>query len=261
MRWWRDVHPDIFQPALDHHYITMHLGGPKQVQRRGEGKVAFADIEAGSLSIVPAGSTFHWKTRGPIEFAHLYIAPAMIGRLAVEELDRDASALSLEDPVGARDPLLQSLFLTLLEGVAPPSTATRLYLDTLLHALLLRLLSRYALAPSAPLKMRHSLAPARLRRVIDFIEANLEADIGLSDLAAVGASSPFHFSRAFASVTGQPPYAYLVSRRIERAKTLLLDDAVSLEAIAIQCGFHSAAHFSRMFKRATGLSPIKYRLL
>ncbi len=261
MRWWRDVHPDIFQPALDHHYITMHLGGPKQVQRRGEGKIEFADIEPGSLSIVPAGSTFHWSTRGPIEFAHLYIAPAVIGRLAAEELDRGASALSLEDPVGARDPLLQALFLALLEEVSAATATARLYLDSLLHALLLRLLNRYACAPLAPLKVRHSLAPARLRSVLEFIETHLEADIGLADLAAVGASSPFHFSRAFASVTGQPPYAYLVSRRIERAKTLLLDDAISIEAIAIQCGFHSAAHFSRMFKRSTGHSPLKHRLL
>lgn len=75
IRWWRDVSPDIAQPALDHHYLTMHLGGAKRIKRRGEGKVEAIDIESGALSIVPAGSAFQWSTRGPIEFAHLYVAP------------------------------------------------------------------------------------------------------------------------------------------------------------------------------------------
>lgn len=48
IRWWRDVTPDIAQPALDHHYLTMHLGGAKRIERRGEGKVEAVDIGSGA---------------------------------------------------------------------------------------------------------------------------------------------------------------------------------------------------------------------
>jgi len=257
IRWWRDVAPDIAQPALDHHYLTIHLGGAKRVRRRGEGRDEVVDIPSGALSIVPAGSAYHWNTLGPVEFAHLYLAPGLLDRVRVEEVGLHASA-SLENRLGVRDPLLQALFMTILEGITAPATP-RLYLDTLLHSLILRLLCGYASAPSAALKLRHSLAPAKLRRVLDFIEVNLANDISLADLAAVATSSPFHFSRAFAAVTGSPPYAYVLNRRIEQAKILLVSGQISVGAIAAQCGFHSAAQLSRMFKRATGHSPLHYR--
>ena len=217
------------------------------------------DIESGALSIVPAGAAYQWSTHGPVEFAHLYLDPKAIQRVGSEEYDRDGATLCLEDRLGVQDSLIQALFMALIEEVALRSSNSRLYVDTLLHSLILRLLKSYAAVPSAPLRLRHSMAPARVRRVLDYIEANLASDIALADLAAVAAMSPFHFSRAFASVTGTPPYAYLVQRRIEHAKTLLVSGAGPVSQIAARCGFHSGGQFCRMFKRATGCSPLRYR--
>ena len=259
MRWWRDVNPQIFQPVLDHHYLTMHLGGAKRVERSGGGAVRTVDIDTGALSIMPAGSAYEWSTTGPVEFAHLYLAPAAIDKVAAQEFDRDGSSLTLEDQLGIRDPLLQTLFLAMLEESAGSTAASRLYLDALLHSLLLRLIKRFANGPSASLRSNHMLPPARLRRVLDFMEANLAADIALADLASVAASSPFHFSRAFAGAMGAPPYAYLISRRIEAAKVMLTSGSWSLEEISARVGFNSAAQFSRTFKRLTGSTPAKFR--
>ncbi|QXQ06202.1 AraC family transcriptional regulator [Sphingosinicellaceae bacterium] len=259
IRWWCDVEPDIVQPALDHHYLTMHLGGPKRIVRRGEGGVETVETDTGALSIVPAGAAYEWSTVGPIEFAHIYLAPGALRRVSLEELDRDVGSLCLEDRLGVRDPLLQTLFLELLEEMAGATPASRLYVDTLLHSLQLRLLRTYANAPSAPLRQRHSIAPFRLRRVLDFMEANLAEDIALTDLAAAAGASPFHFSRAFATATGMPPYRYLLTRRAIRAKDLLASGEGSMADVARKCGFNSAAQFSRMFKLITGTSPLKFR--
>jgi len=259
IRWWRDVAPDIAQPALNQHYLTMHLGGAKRIRRSGEGRTATVDIEAGALSIVPAGAAYQWSTRGPVEFAHIYLAPAAIEQVSAEEFDRDAAALCLEDRLGVKDNLMQALFLTMIEELAVRSSGSRMYLDTLLHSLTLRLLRTYSSAPSAPLRTRQAIAPARLRRVTDYIEANLADDIALADIAAVAAMSPFHFSRAFAKATGTPPYAYVIQRRIALAKTLLANGSEPVHLIAVRCGFHSAGQFCRMFKRATGYSPLGFR--
>lgn len=259
MRWWCNVSPDIIQPALDHHYISMHLGGPKQVRRSGEGGGLIAEVEAGALSIVPAGAAYEWTTRGPIEFAHLYLAPAELRRIGVEEFDRDGSSICLEDRLGIRDPLLQTLFFEILEETATAKIASRLYVDTLLHALQLRLLRSYADAPAAALRPKHSIPPLRLRRVLEYVEANLARDIRLSDLASVAGTSPFHFSRAFSTAKGMPPYAYLLTRRIDLAKSLLDASGAPMQDVAGQCGFRSAAQFSRMFKRITGCSPLRFR--
>jgi len=260
IRWWRDVTQDIAQPALDHHYVTMHLGGAKRIRRCGEGRNQVVEVPSGALSIVPAGAAYQWSTRGPVEFAHLYLRPGAIERVGAEEFDRDSSALCLQDRLGVQDALIQALFIAMLDEIAVRSARSQLYLDTLLHSVLLRLLRDYAAAPGAPLRARHSMAPARLRRVLDYMESNLAHDIALADLASVAAMSPFHFSRAFASVTGKPPYAYLVQRRIELAKTLLDSGGLSVSLIAGRCGFQSAGQFARMFKRATGCSPLRYRV-
>lgn len=259
VRRWRDVHPDISQPALDHHYLTMHLGGAKQVCRRGESKLETVHVESGALSIIPAGSSFEWSTRGPIDFAHVYFSPASLNQAGVEELDRDGCGLALEDRLGIIDPLLETLFRTMLDEISVPTWNQRLYLDSLMHLFLLRLIRAYGSAPASSLKARHAIAPARLQRVLDFIDTNLASDIALADLAAVAVSSPFHFSRAFTHVTGLPPYAYLLKRRVERAKSLLAATSQPLKAVATECGFHSAAQLSRTFRRLAGISPMKFR--
>lgn len=241
-----------------HHYVAWHLGGAKRSHRSGEGRNQVVDIASGALSIVPAGSAYQWSTQRPIEFAHLYLSPGAIERVGAEEYDRDNVALCLEDRLGVQDGLMQALFSAMLDEVVLRS-GSRLYMDTLLHLLMLRLLRGYAAAPIAPLRTCCSIAPARLRWVLDYIEANLASDISLADLAGVAAMSPFHFSRAFASVTGTPPNTYLVQRRIEYGKTLLREGAEPVSLIAARCGFHSAGQLCRMLKHTTGFSPLHYR--
>lgn len=259
IRWWRDVEPNFSQPALDHHYLALHLGGPTRVERRGEGSKQAVNIQAGALSIAPAGTAYEWNASSRVEVAHIYLSPPDMRKIAVEEFDRDVRHVNFDDRLGMRDPLLRCLLLEILEETAGTSGASRLYLDTLLRSLQLRLLRNYANAPAAPLKRRYSITPIRLRRVVDFVEASIAKDIGLSDLAAVAGSSPFHFSRAFAGVMGIPPYAYLLSRRIDTAKHLLITGDEPLGVVASQCGFHSTAQFSRMFKRVTGGSAQNFR--
>ena len=113
LRHWTGTSPVMEQPCLDHHYIVQHLGGPKHVERRGDGPMRSAAITNGALTIVPAGTQFKWNTRGPIEFAHLYISPALLARSAAR-FDK-AHEISLIDRIGVVDPLLMSLFGTMLE--------------------------------------------------------------------------------------------------------------------------------------------------
>ena len=260
VRWWRNAPAEIEQPALDQHLLAMHLGSPNCLRRLGNGTEAVTNVDTGALSIAPAGTAYRWTTTdGPAELAHIYLCPRLMQQVAVEEFGRDTGALDLGDPLGMRDPLLQTLFLEILEQTAGATRASRLYVDTLLRSLLLRLIRTYGDAPALSSKARLSIAPFRLRRVIDFVEANIASDLALADLAAVAGASPFHFSRAFAGAMGMPPYAYLLSRRIEAAKALLIASSDPMARIADQCGFNSAAQLSRMFKNITGSTPVAFR--
>ncbi len=100
---------------------------------------------------------------------------------------------------------------------------------------------------------------ARLRRVFDYIEANLGRDLGLVELAEVACLSPFHFSRLFARAAGVGPQRYVLQRRVERAKALLRQGDVPLAAIAQELGFADQSHFTNAFRRETGETPGRFR--
>lgn len=106
---------------------------------------------------------------------------------------------------------------------------------------------------------RISLPPARLKRVIDFIEANLAEPLTLDLLAHVAALSVFHFARVFRQATGYSPYRYVSERRLQRAQRLLMAPQLTVHEIALACGFPRHANFSAAFARARGMSPSAYR--
>ncbi len=75
---------------------------------------------------------------------------------------------------------------------------------------------------------RGALGGVRLRRVLALIEARLDNDISLAELAREAALSPFHFARGFKTATGTSPYRYLIERRLQRARLLLEEGSLSL---------------------------------
>lgn len=259
LRRWRDTSPDMEQPRLDRPYVVLHLGGAKRITRRGDGPALTIEASSGALSAVPAGAAHSWSTHGPIGFAHLYPDPDLVARTVQEKFDRDPRSVALTDCVGRDLPLLRALFTALIAQVEVPGFASRLVLDTLLQSFLVQLLCELSTLSGATPNALHSIAPRRLQRVLDYIEANLADEIELDDLAGVAGSSRFHFSRAFRDATGFPPYRYLVHRRIDAAKTLLLEDTKSIDEISATCGFKSAAQFAVMFKQVFGTTPSRFR--
>jgi len=106
---------------------------------------------------------------------------------------------------------------------------------------------------------RGGLPPGVLRRVRAHIDANLEGNIDLADLAAVANLSRCHFARAFKQSVGATPHHYLVQRRLERAQELLAETEMPLAEIALATGFSDQSHFSRRFREHLHASPSAFR--
>ena len=94
---------------------------------------------------------------------------------------------------------------------------------------------------------------------ISFIENNFMEEITLKDIATHVKLSTFHFSRIFKKQTNFSPYQYLISYRINKAKSFLHHTKLSIGDITFKCGFNSAAHFVTTFKKHTGLSIKQFR--
>jgi AraC family transcriptional regulator len=104
-----------------------------------------------------------------------------------------------------------------------------------------------------------ALAGWQIARVRAFIEQNLQRNIVVRDLSAVAERSPAHFSRSFKKALGEPPHAYVIKRRLERACHLMVTTAKPLSEIALSVGFSDQAHLCKLFQRAFNQTPSIWR--
>ncbi len=250
----------MVQPALDHHYVVMHLGGAKRVARQRDGPTVSTLVERNSLTFVTAGTAYVWQTDGPIAFAHLYVPPRQLEDVIARDFDAEGRDASLIERVGCRDAFLEPLMKKMIERIRTGPDASKLLLDCLLENFYSRLVEKHGLRKAPGRSAPIALAPHRLKRVLDFIDANLASDLRLADLVAAAGSSQSHFSRSFHKATGDSPYRYLLKRRIEFAKVLLLTGDHSLNAISASCGFRRQDQFALMFKRDVGIGPKRFRM-
>lgn len=100
----------------------------------------------------------------------------------------------------------------------------------------------------------------RLLRARDRMDAASHESWPVRRLANVSGVSEAHFARAFKHAFGVPPHRYLLTRRIERAMTLLRDTELAITEIAFQTGWESLGTFGRTFRDITGESPREARL-
>jgi transcriptional regulator GlxA family with amidase domain len=100
----------------------------------------------------------------------------------------------------------------------------------------------------------------RLLRARDRMDAASHEPWPVSRLARISRVSDAHFARAFRQAFGVPPHRYLLTRRIERATTLLRDSELPVTAIALQTGWASIGTFGRIFRDVTGETPGAMRL-
>jgi AraC-like DNA-binding protein len=98
-----------------------------------------------------------------------------------------------------------------------------------------------------------------LLRARDLVDSRYADPLRVADLAAEAGLSPAHFSREFRRAFGEPPHAYLLSRRLERAAALLRSTDRAVVTICFEVGLSSVGSFTTSFTRAYGLTPTAYR--
>jgi AraC-like DNA-binding protein len=158
----------------------------------------------------------------------------------------------------AEDDRLARLVGLMEAEILAPGFASTLLLDGLSRAIA-TLLARLDVASIGAEADRIYIAPWKLRRVLEYIEANLHREVTLQDLAGSADLSTFHFSRVFKLATGVSPYRYVRDRRLVRSRMLLAEGALDIAELALACGFANQSHFTAAFTKASGISPNRFR--
>jgi AraC family transcriptional regulator len=199
-------------------------------------------------------------TEGTGLFVEILLPRSAFDRIAENVGARRMETLSLKAGQGLGDTVLEHLGASLEEAFDPDLRADGQLIDDLGSTFLLHLAQSFGRLEAPPQTTRGGLATWQLRLARNRLDQNLEEDLALDQIAAECGLSISHFTRAFSVSTGVPPHRWLMHRRIDRAKGLILSADVSLAQIAATCGFADQSHFTRTFASLVGLPPARWRI-
>jgi AraC family transcriptional regulator len=254
---WKNAQPDT--------EICVDLRGNRSVVTRTGGGILDRTVaERGTIWMSPAGLQEDLlEISDPMpSVLHIYLPSS---HFSPEGLGVEVDSLtitSLRFERSFQDPLLAEISYAIASELHSQTSAGRLLIETLASSLSARLLQNYVSrspAQAVPSVPQEGLDRRRLARVMDYIEANLEGDLTLDELASIACLSRFHFARAFKAAVGRPPHQYVSAKRLERAKSLLTQGDRPLVDIALALNFSSQANFSRAFRQLTGQAPGQFR--
>lgn len=101
--------------------------------------------------------------------------------------------------------------------------------------------------------------PFILKKVVKYIEDNINNRIDINELAQMTRWSSQHFIRVFTQFMGDTPYQFILKKKMEKAKVLITESDIAMKDIAFELGFRSYGNFCKLFKRETGKNPDEYR--
>ncbi|MCC7254120.1 AraC family transcriptional regulator [Hyphomicrobium sp.] len=249
---------DVVQPMADHVIMT-YIDTLQPLERRAGRSVATGVARPGVVTIIPADTSARWDINGAVDVVQLYLPQATIERVAAEA--NNASSTELLERTGHLDPITSRLLSTAAEALEGNTTLDTMFRQQLTDLLATRLLAAHAGMPVEPPPVSGGLPPRVLRRAIERLRSETDADVSLAALAADAGLSRFHFCRAFKESTGMPPHAWLRQYRLEQAKAMLRDPSMTIVTVAVALGYASQTAFAAAFKKLTGLSPSEFRRL
>ena len=238
-----------FEAPLDH-CVSVHAGAPSRVSCR-QSSARYLTTR-GDVSVVPVGVYDECFQDDVSEVVDVHLPVALV-RSTAEGLGLDPDRAALDARFCMRDPQIEHLVWALEAEHRASTRGNLLYRESLGVALAVHLLGRYRGLPE--IRRQAALSKPQLARVKDWIEAHLDGDVSLVRLARVAGVSEPHFRVLFKRATSMPVHAYVVQRRVERARRLLARGELSASPIALEAGFSHQSHMARCMRRVLGVTP------
>jgi AraC family transcriptional regulator len=157
------------------------------------------------------------------------------------------------------DPRLSAMVAAVHAEMAAGFPSGRLFLDSVEQAMAVALFNGHAVRHRPVQISRGGLGPARLRRIREFVQAKMEDELSLDEMAQSVGLSTAHFARMFRKSTGETPHQFVLRQRLERAKAMLRAPDARVLDVAVACGFKTQQHFAQVFRDVWGVSPTEYR--
>jgi AraC family transcriptional regulator len=212
-----------------------------------------------SVRVVPANGRHAASAGAPETEPALHIAG--VGR----DLEASLSfgtlvSKAIREMPKEQDPLVRRLSEALAAAERDQSEFGGIYADAIRLVTMARMISADT-KPASPVQTNRDggLSKWRLKRVVEYVAEHLDEKVTLADMAAAARLSRMHFAALFFRATGLTPHQYLLKQRVSTAQDMLRTTDKSIVDIALSVGFSTQAHFTTVFKRIVGQTPLKWR--
>ena len=250
-----DSHPHHWPATV----IAFGLRGKARIEWKQSGRLLRFVAAPGCFTIVPPGEDHSFCMDRPLQTLNLVFGSDQLRALAAREGKPHGPTIEIAPVCHQTAPEVVALGMALAGLLRSRHRGRAMYAETLWTQIAIQLLWNYSSLPRQGETSVERLYDARLRRVIDFIDASLDSEISLGDLADVAGLSPNYFLSAFKKATGKTPHRFLTEKRIAKTCELLSNPQLSIVNVAMAVGFSSQSHLTTVFGRFMKTTPASYR--
>ena len=254
LRW--DPKGPLDLPGFEEVLLAIHIGPAAKLTCRRGGRYYSGTAVHGDIDVVPARTSMRWEAHDQNDRTLIVALPQRLLHKVAQESELDSKRMEILNRFQIRDRELELLGWALQREAESGYPSGRIYLDGLTAAMASRLVARHSsLARKFSPNGNAGLTGYRLKQVLAFIEEQLTEDLSLERIAAVAGVSSSHLNTLFRHSMGVAVHQYVIQRRVELAKTLLLQEEKSITEIALEAGFAHQSHLARHMRRMLGLPP------
>lgn len=234
--------------------VTLNGGAERLEVEAACGHRYAGDEKTGAVSFVPAGCERRLRLLGvKSRWASISLRPTIFTDEIFEHTSLEAATFTNRE-----EPFIAGLIAEFARLHATEGKLENTYCDAMTWALAHYLVRRFGQVSGCNEKV-WKLPPWRLRRIADYVDAHIDRELCIAELADEVGLSCGHLDRSFRATTGKTPLEFINERRIRHAIRLLENEDMAVTAISLRCGFQSPSHFARVFRRITGRNPSTYR--
>jgi AraC family transcriptional regulator len=250
-------------PATAEPLIACNIAGSAEFEEREIGGAWLPHrVRRGDLFVTRSKTPYELRWNSPsgaeLEVLHIHLSVDQL-ITALEAVYEDKAAdLEVTEFFG-RDETLAHFCFACAELLSSGTAVSAKRIAAFTHLLAIHIAEKYTNFASQRPEYRGGLPIARLRKIEDYVRANLAESISIEKLAELAELSPFHFSRVFKQATGMTPLQFVTRERMLQAQRLIRETSRSLIEIALEVGYTSPSHFAQVFRRMVGLTPTEFR--
>ena len=255
-----DETPLYAHAAFRDYALGIYMAGRHFIRRVIGAEIAEGWTDPGSINLTPPGVDATWEASGSSRAAVIAVRREFLSRAIEEHWDVDSKSVEILKQFLIHDPVIDAVTRNLAREAANRSPAGRLYAESACEFLAHHLIHHHSTLAATPPRPMGGLPAHRLKLVLEYIKDTLGQPIELRSLAALAGVSARHFERAFRQSMGMPPYAYVLTKRLDAARDMLTTTPeLPIEVIALRLGFCSSSHLSSAFRLRIGCSPREFR--